>query len=112
MDNFGWSEQTTVLYYGSTLGILGIFTFVLFASIGPITKKINERKLMIGAGIVGYMVSFAVTLPIPGMTHPILKDHINMTLTISQPSQENNLINQSNMIMKRYVESSHLNNAR
>ena len=39
MDQFGWSEEDTVLYFGILVASLGVMSVILFASIGPLTKR-------------------------------------------------------------------------
>ena len=76
MDNFGWTEQDTVMYFGIMMACNGFATLLLFLSVGPMCKRFDERKLMIFVGVLGFMIGRFFCLPIPGFPLPPLKpDH-------------------------------------
>ena len=39
MDQFGWSEKDTVLYYGIFLGFNGLFSMIYYTTAGPLSKR-------------------------------------------------------------------------
>ena len=75
MDNFGWTEQDTVLYFGIIMACNGVVTLLLSWSIGPISKRFDERKLVIFVGILGFTLGRFLILPIPGFPLPPLKQN-------------------------------------
>ena len=75
MDNFGWTEQGTVMQFGIIMAINGLLYFLFASSVGLVSNQYDERKLMIGLGIFGYILSSVVVLPIPGMPPPHLKSN-------------------------------------
>ena len=70
MDQFGWSEEKTVLYFGILIASLGLMSVFLFASVGPICKKIDERKILIFLGIFCMFLGRIALFPIPGYEPP------------------------------------------
>ncbi|CAF2740123.1 MSFD8 [Lepeophtheirus salmonis] len=43
MDNFAWSEETTVFYLGIIMSSGGVMSFICFLTIPPLSKKFDER---------------------------------------------------------------------
>ena len=65
MEQFGWTQEQTVTYYGALLGANGILSMGYYASIGCLSKWIDDRKLLIGVGIVAQIIGRITFLPIP-----------------------------------------------
>lgn len=70
MDQFGWTEETTVLYFGILIAASGIMCVLLFGIIGPLGKRFDERKILIFLGIVVMFIGRLVMFPIPGQPLP------------------------------------------
>ena len=70
MDQFGWTEEETVLKFGIVIASTGVMCVFLFGSIGPLTKKIDERKILIFLGISFMLIGRLVVFPIPGFPTP------------------------------------------
>lgn len=72
MDQFGWTEEETVLKFGILLGALGFVSIFLFASVGPLCRKFDERKILIFLGIFFMFLGRLFVFPIPGWDLPPL----------------------------------------
>ena len=69
MDQWSWVEEDALLYNGITIAAGGILTGFCFATIGPLSKKIDERLLLIFAGIIPMILGRIVMMPF-GDEHP------------------------------------------
>ena len=69
MDQFGWTESEAILYLGIAMSSGGILTVFCFASVGPLSKRFDERKILIFAGIIPMILARTIMLPIPGLPH-------------------------------------------
>lgn len=72
MDQFGWSEEETVLYFGILIASASILCVFLFAIVGPLCKRFDERKVLIFVGILFMFLGRIIVFPIPGFDHPPL----------------------------------------
>nr|XP_040579038.1 uncharacterized protein LOC121127673 [Lepeophtheirus salmonis] len=69
MDNFAWSEETTVFYLGIIMSSGGVMSFICFLTIPPLSKKFDERYLYYILGIIPlniariFLFSFGDELP-------------------------------------------------
>ena len=43
MDQFGWSEEETVLKFGVLIAVASVMCVFLFATVGPLCKRFDER---------------------------------------------------------------------
>ena len=62
-DNFGWSNKDAILYLGITLASGGVLSLFCFGSIGPLTRRFDERLLLIFVGIVPLILSRLCMMP-------------------------------------------------
>jgi len=73
MHQLGWPEKESIEKLGILLSIGAVASAGSYASIGPITKFIDERKVIILAGIVPMMIGRIVSFPI-GSDLPMFKN--------------------------------------
>ena len=71
MDMWGWSSEKTVRYLGASSAIGSCIATICFGSVGPLSKKIDERKLLIFMGLMPMIVARLITLPF-GNTVPVI----------------------------------------
>jgi ceroid-lipofuscinosis MFS transporter 7 len=69
-DHWGWNEADTILYLGIILAAGGILSCFSFSLIGPLSKRVDERTLLIVAGIFVMMIGRAIMFPFPGADKP------------------------------------------
>ena len=71
MDQFSWTRQEAVLYLGITNTVGGIVGGLFFTLIGPLSKRFDERKLLVYCGllplIVGKLIAFPMADQYPTM---------------------------------------------
>lgn len=72
MDQFAWTEEETVLKFGVLIACTGVMCVILYASVGPLSKRFDERKILIFGGILFMFLGRTLILPIPGFDHPPL----------------------------------------
>lgn len=72
MDQFGWTEEQTVLRFGILIASISILCVFLFATIGPLSNRFDERKILIFIGIGFMMLGRLFVFPIPGFDPPPL----------------------------------------
>ena len=71
IDQFGWTEEETILKFGILVAGVGLMCIFLFASVGPLVNRIDERKIMM-AGILLMLFGRFFNFPIPGFPKPPL----------------------------------------
>ena len=69
IDQFGWTEEETILRFGILVAGVGLMCIFLFASVGPLVNRFDERKIMM-AGIILMLVGRIFNFPIPGFPKP------------------------------------------
>ena len=69
MDQWAWTREMAVKYMGITMACGGIIGGMCFASIGPLAKRIDERKLLIICGFIPLIIGKLVYFPM-GKEHP------------------------------------------
>merc|ERR550525_807576 len=70
MDQWAWKPETAVENMGFvTMGAAAVGVLV-FSMIGALSKRFDERWLLLLAGILPMLLGRAVMLPIPGVSHP------------------------------------------
>ncbi|XP_013386256.1 major facilitator superfamily domain-containing protein 8 isoform X5 [Lingula anatina] len=62
MDEYAWTEEQASLYVGITLAVAGIIAIVVFILIKILSRKLNERFILIG-GFIFVLAGFIVYLP-------------------------------------------------
>ncbi|CAH1777121.1 unnamed protein product [Owenia fusiformis] len=62
MDMYDWTKSQATLYNGIILACAGILAVIVFMAIKVVTKKINERAILLG-GFIFILAGFIVYLP-------------------------------------------------
>ncbi|ERE91810.1 major facilitator superfamily domain-containing protein 8 [Cricetulus griseus] len=62
MDMYAWTQEQAVLYDGVILAALGVEAVVVFMGVKLLSKKIDERAILLG-GLVVVWVGFFILLP-------------------------------------------------
>ncbi|XP_013379184.1 major facilitator superfamily domain-containing protein 8-like [Lingula anatina] len=62
MDEYAWTEEQASLYVGITLAVAGIIAILVFILIKILSRKLNERFILIG-GFIFVLAGFIVYLP-------------------------------------------------
>ena len=71
VDLWAWTEEDTILYLGIILAAGGILSGFCFGLIGPLSKRFDERILMIVCGICVMILGRAVMVAFPGDGDPL-----------------------------------------
>ena len=69
MDQFGWSREEAIRYLGIAMATGGITAGFIFTLAIPHTKKFDNRNTLILCGIIPFIISKLVILPM-GNTYP------------------------------------------
>lgn len=73
MEQFGWTQEHTVTYFGILIGSNGILSIAYYISINKLSKRgVDERKLLIGVGLVAQIIGRLIFLPLPNSPLPPL----------------------------------------
>jgi len=83
MDQFAWSRQEAVLYLGITNAAGGVMGGLVFTLIGPLSKRYDERKLLIFWGLLPLVISKIILFPM-GATYP----QMSGTFTVANVTYE------------------------
>ena len=79
IDQFGWTEEETILKFGILVAGVGLMCIFLFASVGPLVNRIDERKIMM-AGIILMLIGRIFNFPIPGFPMPPIGNAQHFTI--------------------------------
>ena len=74
MDMWGWSSEETVKYLGIFSAIGACITTICFGLVGPLSKKIDERKLLIFMGLMPMIVARLITIPLGSELPPMFSN--------------------------------------
>ncbi len=69
MDQWAWTEEDALLYLGIILASGGVLSGFCFGAIGPLSKRFNERTLLIFAGLVPMNIARVLMFPM-GSDYP------------------------------------------
>ena len=69
IDQWGWSQEDAIFYLGITMAAGGILSGLCFATIGPLSKRFDERFLLLFAGIVPMIIGRVIMFPM-GSEYP------------------------------------------
>ena len=69
MDQFAWSRQFAVQNLGITMSVGGVFGGIVFSFVGLLSKRFDERKLLIILGFVPLILSKIIYMPMASY-HP------------------------------------------
>lgn len=75
MDQYAWSREEAIRYLGITMATGGIVAGVCFTTVVPLTKRFDSRVVLLGAGIIPFIVAKLVILPI-GNEYPQMYQNI------------------------------------
>ena len=75
IDQWGWTEEDAVLYLGIILASGGVLSAFFFGSIGPLSKRIDERLLLILIGITPMLISRLVWYPMGSEKPPYIGNY-------------------------------------
>jgi len=74
MQQLGWDETKSIRNLGILMAAGAVVSLIVFATIGPLTKKIDERLIYVIAGILPMLVGRVVMIPM-GADPPKMKPH-------------------------------------
>ena len=74
MDMWGWSSEKTVRYLGASSAIGSCIATICFGSVGPLSKKIDERTLLIFMGLMPMIVARLITIPLGSELPPMFSN--------------------------------------
>jgi len=77
MDQWGWQPQQAIQNMGFIIMGAGAISVVVFGLIGPLSKRFDERKLLLTCGILPMILGRIIMFPIPGQPHPPIRQNIN-----------------------------------
>jgi len=77
MDQWGWSSEDAIARMGYVIMGAGAMSAFVFAGIGPLAKRFDERMLLIVLGIIPMILGRVVMFPIPGRPNPPLKQSVD-----------------------------------
>ena len=63
IDQWGWSEEETIMYLGIIMASGGLLSGFCFGAIGPLSKRIDERLLLMFVGIAPMIVGRLLMMP-------------------------------------------------
>ena len=78
MDQFAWSREEAIRYLGIAMATGGITSGVIFTTVIPLTKRFDNRKILLICGLIPFLIGKLVILPM-GTTYPQLKNSTTIT---------------------------------
>lgn len=75
IDQWGWTEEDAVLYLGIILASGGVLSVFFFGSIGPLSKRFDERLLLIFTGITPMLISRLLMFPMGSEKPPYIGNY-------------------------------------
>merc|ERR1719341_371654 len=73
MDQWGWGQEEAIFNIGMVMIGGGILSLFVFAAIGPLSKRFDERLLLLTAGMIPMIIGRVVMFPFPGAGMPPLR---------------------------------------
>lgn len=64
IDQWGWTKEDAIMYLGITMACGGLLSGLCFATIGPLSKKFDERLLLICAGLFPMILGRVCMFPL------------------------------------------------
>merc|ERR1711935_593289 len=77
MDQWGWESDVAIQRMGFVIMGAGGMSIFVFAAIGPLSKRFDERTLLIALGILPMILGRVIMFPIPGQPNPPLKQSVD-----------------------------------
>ena len=63
MDQFAWSREEAIRYLGIAMATGGVTAGLVFTTVIPLTKRFDNRKILLFCGIIPFIVGKLVILP-------------------------------------------------
>ena len=79
MDQFAWSREEAIRYLGIAMATGGITAGLVFTTVIPLTKRFDNRKILLFCGVIPFIIGKLVILPM-GNTYPKMKENITNAL--------------------------------
>ncbi|KAJ8683368.1 hypothetical protein QAD02_019160 [Eretmocerus hayati] len=73
MDQFAWNEQQSIEYMGYIMSVGAVVACGIFALIGPLCKKFEERRVMVWGGFLFMVIGRILCIPY-GTDPPIIAE--------------------------------------
>ncbi|TRY68880.1 hypothetical protein TCAL_11023 [Tigriopus californicus] len=83
IDQFGWTESEAILYLGIAMSVGGIISVICFATVGPLSKRFDERKMIIFIGLIPMIIARLIMMPFPGLPPPRSPETFNRSSPFS-----------------------------
>jgi len=78
MEQFGWTQSQTVIYFGILIGVDGILSLGCYLALNWLSSRVEERKLMISVGVFSLILGRIAMFPIPSFPlSPEIPEHTN-----------------------------------
>jgi len=75
MDQWGWSQEEAIVNIGYAMAGSGAISLISFGAIGPLSKRFDERMLLLVAGLIPMIVGRIVMFPFPGAGMPPIRQN-------------------------------------
>merc|ERR1719244_558687 len=91
MDQWGWKADFAIQNIGFVTMGAGAMSIFMFALIGPLSKRFDERNLLIVLGIFPMILGRVIMFPIPGQPNPpmpgeTMSSGVNFTSSFMDPA--------------------------
>ena len=77
MDQFAWSREEAIRYLGIAMATGGVAAGLVFMTVIPLTKKYDNRIVLLVFGLIPFLVGKLVILPM-GTNKPIIANVTNI----------------------------------
>ena len=77
MDQFAWSREEAIRYLGIAMATGGVAAGLVFMTVIPLTKKFDNRIVLLFFGLIPFLVGKLVILPM-GTNKPIIANVTNI----------------------------------
>ena len=75
MDQFAWSREEAVRYLGINMACGALVGVTMFAIIGPLAKRFDDRKLLIFVGLIPLLIAKIIMFPM-GKEYPQIRGDV------------------------------------
>jgi len=86
IDQWGWEDGEAIQKMGYVIMGAGGMSIFIFAIIGPLSKRFDERLLLVVLGIIPMILGRVIMFPIPGQPLPPQPPPATTTTTTIQPT--------------------------
>ena len=77
MDQFAWSRDEAIRYLGIAMATGGVAAGLVFMTVIPLTKKFDNRIVLLFFGLIPFLVGKLVILPM-GTSKPLIANVTNI----------------------------------